>query len=424
MRTFLIAIVLAVVGGLGTVGVLKIRDFWRERHKPTFHEAKVARGEIVAVVNSTGTVQPVIKVPVGTFVSGPIKELLADFNDHVKEKQLMAQIDPRIYKAAVARDEASLATARAELARVTALRQQAINDERRAEQLRKINPDYLAESAMDQYRFARQSYDAQLDVAHAAIKQAEAMLENSEANLEYTNIRSPVDGIVIARRIDEGQTLAAQFATPELFIVAPRMEEEMYVYASVDEADIGMIREAQRQDAPVEFTVDTCPEDLFKGRIAQVRMDPTVLENVVTYPVVVTTPNPDLKLMPGMTASISFRVGQKSNVLKIPNAALRFYPKPEFVHPDDKDILEGASDDEKVADNEEEGQDEDAKNRRSASQKADAGRKRHQRHVWVLEDNLLRAVPVTIGLSDNEYTELVKGDLKEGQALVTRVEEP
>jgi HlyD family secretion protein len=344
--------------------------------------------------------------------------LRVDFNDHVKKEQLLAKIDPRIYNAAVARDRATLATAEAEVARVKALRQQAINDEKRAEQLREINEEYLADSVMDQYRFQRESLDAQLDVAKASVRQAEAQLENSLANLGYTDIRSPVDGIVIDRKIDEGQTLAAQFNTPELFVVAPNMHKEMDIYASVDEADIGLIREAQRQKAAVEFTVDAYPEDLFQGRIDQIRMNPTTLENVVTYPVVVKAPNPDMKLMPGMTASLSFRVGQRKNVLKIPNSALRFYPKPEFVHPDDRDILEGAS--QGGAKGDEENQ--DSQDNRSATEKAEDGRKRNRRHVWVLEDNLLRAVAVTTGLSDYKFTELVEGDLKEGQKLVTRVE--
>ena len=149
----------------------------------------------------------------------------------------------------------------------------------------------------------------------------------SEANLDYTEIRSPVDGIVIDRKIDPGQTVAATFQTPELFIVAPDMRKEMHVFASVDEADIGLIRDAQESGQPVRFTVDAYPDDLFEGKIFQIRKSSTTTQNVVTYPVVVSAPNPDLKLLPGMTASISFQVARDAtNVLRIPNAALRFYP--------------------------------------------------------------------------------------------------
>ncbi len=414
-----IILIIAVVGGLLTAGGMKLLDVWRERHKPKFHEASLVRGDIVAVVNSTGTIQPVLRVSVGTFVSGPISELSVDFNDRVKKGQLLARIDPRIYNAGVARDEAALATAKAEMARIVALRQQAVNDEKRAEQLREINPEYLADSVMDQYRFQRQSFDAQLRVAEASIKQAEAMLENSQANLGYTEIRSPVDGIVIDRKIDEGQTLAAQFSTPELFIVAPDMDKEMNIYASVDEADIGLIREAQQRQAAVEFTVDSYPTDLFEGRIDQIRLNPTTTENVVTYPVVVKAPNPEMKLLPGMTASLSFRVGQRQDVLKIPNAALRFYPKPEHVHPDDRPILEGA-----VTASLDEDDAQTARDSRSASEKAEDGRRRSRRHVWIVENDLLRAVPVTTGLSDYQFTELVEGSLQGGQKMVTRVEAP
>lgn len=418
-KLLLIVLILAVVGGLFAAGGMKLAAVWKARNQPKFTEVEVARGEIVAVVNSTGTIQPVLRVSIGTFVSGPISELSADFNDRVKKGQLLARIDPRIYEAAVARDEAALATAKAEMARVVALRQQAVNDEKRAEQLREINPEYLADSVMDQYRFQRQSFDAQLRVAEASIKQSEAMLENSQANLGYTEIRSPVDGIVIDRKIDEGQTLAAQFSTPELFVVAPDMDKEMNIYASVDEADIGLIREAQQRKAVVEFTVDSYPKDLFKGRIDQIRLNPTTTENVVTYPVVVKAPNPEMKLLPGMTASLSFQVGQRKDVLKIPNAALRFYPKPEHVHSDDRHILEGA-----VSADLDEDDAQTARDNRSAAEKAEDGRRRARRHVWVVQDNLLRALPVNTGLSDYQFTELVEGELKEGRKLVTRVEAP
>ncbi len=420
MKKFLaVVLILAAVGGLLAAGGMKLAAVWHARYQPKFTETGVVRGDIVAVVNSTGTIQPVLRVSIGTFVSGPISELSADFNDRVKKGQRLARIDPRIYNAAVARDEAVLATANAEMARVVALRQQAINDEKRAEQLREINPEYLADSVMDQYRFQRQSFDAQLHVAEASIKQSEAMLETSQANLGYTEIRSPVDGIVIDRKIDEGQTLAAQFSTPELFVVAPDMDKEMNIYASVDEADIGLIREAQQRQAAVEFTVDSYPKDLFEGRIDQIRLNPSTTENVVTYPVVVKAANLEMKLLPGMTASLSFQVGRRKDVLKIPNAALRFYPNPEHVHPDDRQILEGA-----VSADLDEDDAQTSRDNRSASEKAEDGRRQSRRHVWVVEDDLLRAVPVTTGLSDYQYTELVEGELKEGQKLVTRVEAP
>ncbi|MCC6494498.1 MAG: efflux RND transporter periplasmic adaptor subunit [Pirellulales bacterium] len=359
------------------------------------------------VVNSTGEVKPVLSVSVGSFVSGPIIKLHVEFNDRVKKDQLLAEIDPRIYVAAVQRDKASLATRIADVERTKALLQQATNDENRSIALRKENPDFISQAEIDRFHFNRLSLKAQLDVADAAVEQAQATLENSEANVDYTKITSPVDGIVINRKIDPGQTLAAQFQTPELFIIAPDMDKKMYIFASVDEADIGFIREAQERRRPVHFTVAAYPDDLFTGEVEQIRFSSTVTSNVVTYPVVVAAPNADLKLLPGMTADLSFEIEEKPNVLCVPNAALRFYPEPRQVRTEDRKLLDGTE----TPDEEDQ--------ELSAKQKAEAGEKRNRRHVWVQEGEFLRAIEITTGLSDNRYTEIVKGDLEEGQKLVT-----
>jgi HlyD family secretion protein len=247
------------------------------------------------------------------------------------------------------------------------------------------------------------------------VEQAKASLTNSEANLNYTRITAPADGMVIDRRIDPGQTLAASFQTPVLFVVAPKMREKVHIYASVDETDIGRIRRAAKQNLPVVFTVDAYPEDLFEGEIEEVRYSATSTQNVVTYPVLVGAPNADLKLLPGMTANISFQVDEARDVLKIPNSALRFYPEVHRVREEDRKLLEG------VTDTEEE--DESSSDFvLSARQRVEARRSRNQRHVWVTEGELLRAIEIEVGLSDNRFTELVSGDLKEGQELVTRQE--
>jgi HlyD family secretion protein len=252
-----------------------------------------------------------------------------------------------------------------------------------------------------------------LEVAKAAVEQTAANLQNSKQNLDYTNIRSPVDGIVIDRKIEPGQSLAAAFQTPELFVVAPDMEKRMHVFASVDEADIGLIRDAMSRGQPVHFTVDAYPDDLFEGTIEQIRFSSEETENVVTYPVVVAAPNPDLKLLPGMTAKISFQVDKKSDILMIPNAALRFYPKIEHVRPEDRKLLDGADvsmDDDEASDSE-----------LSALEQAEAGRNRNRRHVWIEEGKLLKAVEIVTGLMNNKFTELLSGDIKEGQPLVTGI---
>jgi HlyD family secretion protein len=275
---------------------------------------------------------------------------------------------------------------------------------------------FISDTELDQITANCASLEAQLKVAQATIKQAEGGLENSMANLNYTKITSPVDGIIIDRKIDEGQTLAAQFQTPELFVVAPNMRERMHVIASVDEADIGMILKAEREDRPVDFTVDAYPDDVFKAKIFQVRMNATTVQNVVTYPVVVEVPNPELKLLPGMTATLSFETDRHEDVLKIPNAALRFFPKPEQVRKEDRKLLEGMGEDKDSGEQVDESQEQ-----RSAAQRAAAKRKRNRKHVWILEGEQLKAVEVVMGPSDFKWTELVSGDLKKGQKLVTGV---
>ncbi len=389
-------------------------DYWKKRNLPDWRESVVTRGNIVSVVNSTGTVKPVLSVSVGAVVSGPIIEICADFNDEVQKGELLARIDPRLFAANVARDSAVLATRKAEVQRVDALLQQAMRDEERAKILRSKNKDYISRSEMDQFKYNVLSLKAQKEVAECSVEQAEGSLKNSQANLEYTEIVAPVDGIVIDRKIDQGQSLACQFQTPELFIVAPDMRKKMYVFASVDEADIGLIRNAKNDNRPVHFNVDAYPDDIFEGRIEQIRMSSTTVQNVVTYPVVVAASNPDLKLMPGMTASISFEVGETDEVTKIPNAALRFYPDPKYVRVEDRELLEGAA-------SETDDQDDTSASMMTAPEKAAANRKRRLRHVWVWDDEVLKAVEVTTGLSDNKFTELIEGDLKFGDKLVTGI---
>jgi len=414
-----IGVVVLLLGAGGVLAFPRVQAYWQARNKPEYRQAEVIRGKIVSVVNSNGTVQPELRVQIGSFVSGPIVELCVDHNDLVKKDQLLARVDPRIYEAAVARDRATLATREAEVDRINALLEQARHDEARAEELRQRNSDYISDTEMDRVKYNRMSLQAQLKVARASVEQAQANLENSEANLNYTYIKSPVDGIVIDRKIDEGQTLAAQFQTPELFVVAPNMREKMHIYASVDEADIGLIREAKERNEKVQFTVDAYPDDLFEGTIYQVRMNPTTVQNVVTYPVVVEAANPDLKLLPGMTANLSFQIDKREDVLKIPNAALRFFPKSEHVRPEDRKLLDGGG--WRAADDEE---DTSRDELRPAAQRAEASQKRNRRHVWVVDGDHLRAIEITTGLSDYKYTELVSGPIREGQKLVTGIESP
>lgn len=405
-------IVLLVIGGIAAAAYRPALDYWRQRNRPVWRTDQVVRGDLVAVVNATGQIQPVLSVQVGAFVSGPIVELPAEFNQEVKENDLLARIDPAIYDAIVQQESAILQVRQAEVQRVEALLQQARNDEQRGDALRARNIDFLSDTEWDQLQFNRMSLEAQLLVAKASVQQAEASLQNAQANLDYTYIRSPVDGIVIDRKIDPGQTLASQFQTPELFIVAPQMREKMHVHALIDEADIGLIREAQIRGLRVEFTVDAYMDDLFPGVIEEIRYSSTTIQNVVTYPVIVAAANLDLKLLPGMTANLSFLVDQREDVLKIPNAALRFFPEAQHVRESDRGLLDGTG----IANREERASSEQ---QISADQRALARRRRTQRHVWVEDGEFLGAVAVETGLSDNRYTEIVSGELLEGQSLIT-----
>jgi HlyD family secretion protein len=393
-----------VLAGGVVLGGVRAKSWWEQRLVPKYLTATVSRGRVETVVNSTGTVKPVLSVSVGAFTSGPLAKVFVDFNSAVKKDQLLALIDPRLLEATVERDRAAVDSQKADLARIEALLQQAKNNEKRARRLLAINKDYLAETDLDQFYFTRLSYEAQIKLGQAAIKQA-------EANLGYTKILAPVDGIVIERKVDPGQTVAASFQTPELFIIAPDMDKHMYVFASVDEADIGQIRTAQQRGQVVKFTVDAYPGDLFEGKIHQIRKNSTTTQNVVTYPVVIEAPNPELKLLPGMTANLTFPIESKEEVLRVPAAALRFVPLPAQVRPEDRHHVEALP-----AAPSEGGQ------KSTAGEKADQSRKRRRRVVWVKDGELLRAVPVTLGLMENRFAELLGGGLAEGQEVVTGTE--
>jgi HlyD family secretion protein len=406
MKRFIIwMIVVGVVLGAGAAGYSKYRGSLGSALVSPYRTMPVRRGEIKCVVNSSGTVQPVQSVKVGSVVSGPILEVRVDFNDKVTKGQILATVDPLISTAQRNQAKAALACAAANLVQATAKLDQAKRDWARAEKL--LAQKAIADTDYDTAKATLETAYANVSVASATIEQNKAALELAERNLEYTIIKSPVDGIITDRKIDSGQTVASQFQTPELFVVAPDLEKRVYVLASVDEADIGMIREAQRRSEPVTFTVDAYPKDTFRGKVAQVRLTPTTVQNVVTYTVVVEAPNTEFKLLPGMTANLSFQTETRAGVLKIPNSALRFNPKPSQVRECDRAILEGTSPDKQEDKN--------------AADSAEQDRTRKQRHVWIADETdggLLSAVKITIGVSDKSSTELLSGDLTEGQMLV------
>lgn len=413
----LLVIIFAVAGA---AAYRPATELWRNHNKVEWESVTVAEGEITRTVNSTGTVEPVLKVNVGSFVSGPIVELNVDFNDEVKKGELLAKVDPRLFEANFRSAEANLETSQAELERTEAQLQLALNNYDRAKRLRGTNEDFMSDREMDTLEFEVRSLVAQRKLAKANIAQSTAALENSRANLEYTNITSPVDGVVLDRKIDPGQTLAAQFQAPELFVVAPDLREKVHVFASVNEAYIGLIQQAQKENRSVEFTVEAHPNELFRGRIEQIRVSSSTEQTVVTYPVVVAASNPDLKLLPGMTATITFEVETKADVIKIPNEALRFYPSDaKLVRTEDRKLLDssrwrgqsGIFDD--AEDNE--GQ---AEEDLTASEKTEAHKQNATRHVWMVDGEFLKAIEIVTGISDLRYHELVSGDLKVGDQLI------
>jgi HlyD family secretion protein len=300
---------------------------------PQYFTAKVDRGDIRQVVEATGTINAVTTVQVGSQVSGTVSRLYADFNSRVKRGQVIAQIDPALFegsllqaKADLANARASVATARANLQKALALQIQTAADYERAKALtgqRVMSTQQLdlAKSNYDSAVAGASAADAQIKQAEAQVQQREAAVRVAQTNQDYTTIRAPIDGTVIARNVDVGQTVAASLQAPTLFTIAQDLTK-MQVYASTDESDVGAIRPNQR----VTFKVDAYPKESFSGLVSQVRMNATTLQNVVTYNTIIDFDNPEMKLFPGMTAYITIPVASATDVLRVPNSALRYKP--------------------------------------------------------------------------------------------------
>jgi HlyD family secretion protein len=340
-----------------------------------YQTAIVTRGPITQAVTATGTLNPVVNVQVGSQVSGNISKLFADFNSQVKAGQVVAQIDPALFQATVTQAEGDIASAQAalELAKVNAKRTQDL--------------------------FARKtSSQADLDQAMANLHQAEAnvkikqgALDKAKADLDHCTITSPIDGVVISRNVDVGQTVAASLQAPVIFQIGNDLTK-MQIDANVAEADVGVLEVGQ----DVDFTVDAFPTRTFHGKVVQVRNAPITVQNVVTYDTVIGVSNPDLKLKPGMTANVSIVVAQKDNVLQIKNAALRYRPA---------EVTSGQM---------------MARSPAQASARGGAGRDRRtsERTVYVFSGGRPQPVQIKTGISDGVVTEVIEG-LKEGDRVVT-----
>jgi HlyD family secretion protein len=315
-RLFLIICALAVV----TVSVAAYYRASGSEPESRYVTAPVSRGDIVETVEATGTLQAVTTVQVGTQVSGAIKALHADFNSVVKQGQVIAELEPSLFQAQVEQARASVAKMQADVehSRVDVTDTQiklARAKELWAQQL-------IAKTDLETADTAAQQAQAALKSSQAQLAQGQASLNQAEVNLAHTIIRAPIDGVVIARSVDVGQTVAASMQAPTLFIIANNLQQ-MQVNASVDESDIGRVKPGQR----VTFKVDAYPEDDFTGTVSQVRLQPQTTSNVVSYITLIDVPNPDLKLKPGMTATVTMEVARADDVERVPNAALRFRAK-------------------------------------------------------------------------------------------------
>lgn len=352
-----------IIGVVAIVALLAYMMFGGKEEKPVnYVTQEVKTATITTSVTATGTIEPVTSVTVGTQVSGIVAHLYVDYNSVVKKGQVIAELDKTNLMSELASAKANLASVRSNL------QYQKSNYER-------YNTLYQKGliSAND-FEQARLSYEQ----AQQQVRTASESVRKAQTNLGYATITSPIDGVVLSKSVEEGQTVAASFNTPELFTIAQDLTN-MQVVADIDEADIGEVREGQR----VSFTVDAYPDDTFEGRVTQVRQEATTESNVVTYQVVISAPNASMKLKPGLTANVTIYTMEVSNVLAVPSKALKFVPN------------------EKMLTEEQSIQDCQAKNK-----------------VWMQEGNVFKAYPVTVGISNGMLTEIKTG-VKAGQKVIT-----
>ena len=371
-------IVVALVALIGIVGMLVYRAAYA-RQTPQYRFVQIERGDMQSTVSATGTLGAVTTVSVGTQVSGQVADLLVDYNDHVKKGQLLARIDPTLAQQAVTDAEANLARVRAQAL-------QASRDEARNNQL--AIDGLIAKSALEQTQSA-------YVVADADVRSAQVAVDRAKQNLAYTNIYAPIDGVVVDRNVNKGQTVAASLSAPQLFLIANDLSQ-MQILAQVGESDIAQIREGQ----PVQFTVQALPSQTFKGTVQQVRLQSTTQDNVVNYTVVVSVSNPENKLLPGMTARVSFLTKSANDVLKVSNAALRFRPATTIAA---------------------------TTTNAAPASKSGASRQRSQQGgtLYTLDaKGQLQALRVRTGVTDGSMTEVQGKNLTEGMKVVAGMSQP
>jgi HlyD family secretion protein len=399
-RRFLRPALVAVAALVAGVAIFA----WRSSgQKPAarFETSLVDRGRISAKVTATGTLSALVTVQVGSQVSGRISALYADYNARVEKGQLIARIDPQLFQAAVEQARANYAAARGNLAKSQAQEVEAGRQYVRSEKL--AGEKLIAQADLDTAQANAEVARAQVDAARGAVEQARAALHQAKVNLAYTSIVSPTSGVVISRNVDVGQTVAASLQAPTLFVIAEDLAK-MQVDTSVAEADVGRLRDGM----PASFTVDAYPSEVFRGTVRQIRNSPQTVQNVVTYDAVVDVANPDLKLRPGMTANVTFTYAEKDAVVRIPNAALRFRPPPGVVASAPRSDRRPPS---------------PPSPRRGEGQGGGKGGREamspDHRTVWVLKGEQPAPVSIRTGISDGSLTEVVEGELRPGDAVVT-----
>ena len=361
-KRYLIPVVIVIIIVLAFV-------FYKKANAPLkYRTAPISRSTITQVVEASGTINPVKTVNIGSQVSGLISAIYVDYNSQVKKGQLLAEIDTSLFEAQLQQSVANIANAKANLKKINAIM---ANDEKTYNRYKNLYArNFIAKSELDLAESTYFSDVAQAEAAKAQIMQAEASYKTASANMRYTKIISPVDGTVVSRAVDVGQTVAASFQTPTLFMVAQDLTK-MQIETNVSEGDIGKVKVGQE----AFYTLDGYQDSVFEGRVTQVRISPTTVSNVVTYTVIVEVNNEEGKLIPGMTANVSIITNKKENILTVPNAALKFTP---------------------VTD----------------------GRKYNSQGIWIMQNGKPRRVNIETGVSDETNTEIISKDLKGDETVI------
>jgi HlyD family secretion protein len=436
-KKLIIGIVILVVVAGAILGWSVLKN--KKNGAVKYRQEAISKGDLEALVITTGTLNPVMVVEVGSQVSGKIAMLYADFNTHVKSGQIVAELDQSILKSRVEQNQANYLSAAASLEKAKVTLDNLKKKYERALSLFEKNLISFEEKEAAEANYLGAKTD--LQAAEARVAQAKSQVESSKVDLGYATIRSPIDGVVISRNVNVGQTVQASYQAPKLFDIANDLSK-MQVECSVDEADIGKVKEGQS----VRFTVDAFPDDTFNGRVKQVRFSPTVTQNVVTYTTIAEVDNEALKLRPGMTATVSIITGEAKGVLRVPNAALRFTPN--LPQEEIAKIMKAAGEKmfaKRKAEGQTQGQ-EAGRPQQSSQGTSEGGPRmnfsqgggasqgatgtgsgtrggRRPSMVWYLDDNgKLSVTYIRSGVTDNSYTEILRSELNEGQKVIIGLE--